>query len=76
MVFNKVWESLHKAAVAGEKVQCGAALKHIAMLRKGKIVIHHTMVMSMLHYPPVHSHCSELGCVCVCGAAGMFPSHL
>lgn len=32
------------------------------MLRKGKIVIHHAMVMSMLQYPQIHSYCL---CWCV-----------
>lgn len=27
------------------------------MLRKGKTVIHHAVVMSMLQYPPIHSYC-------------------
>lgn len=47
-----------------EKVQCNTVLKHIAMLGKGKIVIHHAMVMSMLQYPPIHSYCLRL-----CGRA-------
>ena len=47
-------------------MQCNTVLKHIAMLRKGKIVIHHAMVMSMLQYPPIHSYCLRVcGCVCV-----------
>lgn len=38
-------------------MQCNTVLKHIAMLRKGEIAIHHATVMSMLQCTPIHSFC-------------------
>lgn len=45
-------------------MQRNTLLKHIAMLREGKIVINHAMLMAMPQYPPVHSYCLSVS-VCV-----------
>lgn len=51
MVFNKEEESPCKAAGLGNKVRRNTLLKHIAMLREGKLLIHHARVMSMHRCP-------------------------
>lgn len=51
MVFNKEEESPCEAAESGNKGHRNTLLKHIAMLRERKLVIHHARVTAMLCYP-------------------------
>lgn len=51
MVFNKEEESPCEAAESGNKGHRNTLLKHIAMLRERKLVIHHARVTAMLCCP-------------------------
>lgn len=51
MVFNKEEESPCEAAEPGNKVHRNTLLKHIAMLRERKLVIHHARLVSTLCCP-------------------------
>lgn len=51
MVFNKEEESPCEAAELGNKVHRNTLLKHIAMLREWKLVIHHARLVSTLCCP-------------------------
>lgn len=60
MVFNKEEESPCEEAESGNKGHRNTLLKHIAMLRERKLVIHHARVTAMLCCP------TAIVCLVVC----------